>query len=113
MVEVRLSSSDHNLKVAVKGHALFDLKGKDIVCSSVSALLQCWHLSEKSLCGASVEAEQTSGFFQAELTDYNEPQKLLFDSLALGILTIEHNYPKNIKVIWEAPHGRCKYSEKR
>ena len=64
MIEVKFSKKE-SLKVEVEGHSLFDIKGKDIVCSAVSVLLQSWHLGMQEIAKCKVLLERRSGFFLA------------------------------------------------
>lgn len=109
MVTVRIKISDKAVKIEAKGHALFDRKGRDVVCAAVSTLLQSWFLGERSLCEAQVEAEQkagANGHFSAVMTSYGEKEKLLLDSLILSLNVLHNQYGDNIKVTVEETHGR-------
>ncbi len=101
------------MEVHAQGHALFDKKGKDIVCASASVLLENWCLSEKELCRTKIEMIREKGFLKARIVDGNKEDLLLFKSLALGIMALAEQYPENIKVIVEDDNGRQQYSEKR
>lgn len=105
MVTVRIKITDKAVKIDAKGHALFDKKGRDIVCAAVSTLLQSWFLSEKELCEASVEAKQDKSF-SAVMTNYGEKERLLLDSLILSLNVLRNQYAEHIKVTVEETHGR-------
>jgi uncharacterized protein YsxB (DUF464 family) len=107
MVLVSLIQGKGDLEVEASGHALFDKKNKDIVCSAVSILLENWLLSEKALCNARAEKiVRESGSFHCGINGYNGDQLLLFRSLSLGLMKIEEQYPNNIKVTMEDYNGR-------
>ncbi len=105
MVTVRIKITDKAVKIDAKGHALFDKKGRDVVCAAVSTLLQSWFLGEKELCEASVEAKQDKGF-SAVMTNTGERERLLLDSLILSLNVLGNQYAKQIKVTVEETHGR-------
>lgn len=110
MVTVRIKIADKAVKIEAKGHALFDRKGRDVVCAAVSTLLQSWFLGEKELCEAPVEAEQKQGSgngrFSAVMRNYGEKEKLLLDSLILSLNVLQNQYGEHIKVTVEETHGR-------
>ncbi len=106
MISVKLKKSKEILEVHAEGHALFDKKGKDIVCASASVLIESWCLSEKELCLAEIEINRKSGRLEAEVHHSKEADVLLFKSLALSLLTLEKQYPENIIVIVEDDNGR-------
>lgn len=113
MITVSFNNSKDFIEVRALGHSLFDKKGKDIVCASVSVLLQSWCLSESELCGAVIEKEQAPGQFRAKIKDCKTGEMLLFKSLVLSLLTLEHQYPENIRIEMEDGNGGFKYGEKR
>ncbi len=113
MINIILRIFENDLAVEAEGHALFDKRGRDIVCSSVSILLESWYLSEKELCEADIKLLKNSGFFKAELFEFDEKEKLLFDSLVLSLLVLENQYKENIKVSVEDDNGKREYGQKR
>ncbi len=105
MINIKLKAADKFLFIEAFGHALFDRKGSDIVCSSVSVLMESWVLSEKELCKARIDIKKDVGYYSAKVTDYNEKDKLLFDSMSLSLIVLEKQFSNNIKVIMEANDG--------
>ncbi len=113
MITVSFNNSKDFIEVRAIGHSLFDKKGKDIVCASVSVLIQSWCLSESELCGAFIEKEQTPGKFRAKIKDCTTGVMLLYKSLVLNLLTLENQYPENIRIEMEDGNGGFKYGKKR
>ena len=105
MVKIKLISTGNCLFVQAEGHALFNKKGRDIVCASVSVLLESWFISEKELCHANIDLKREKGFFSGKIADYGEKEKWFYDSLSLNLLILEKQYADYIKVIMEAPDG--------
>lgn len=77
----------------VRGHALFDEEGRDIVCAGVSAIAINTVNSLEILCHASVSLRQEEGFLEAVLAPpASEDSKLLLRSFGLGMEQIRKAY---------------------
>lgn len=101
MVTVRIKNDEDSIEVRAAGHALFDKKGTDIVCASISVLLESWYLSEKELCGADIKLDQAPGRLDAKISNYKGEQLLLFKSLVLSLKALENQYPQNLRIDME------------
>ena len=101
MITIKITEKSDYLRVEAEGHSLFEKKGKDIVCASVSVLLQSWYLWEKELAGVDMKVELRSGYFNAILTCLNEKVLLFFYALKLSLKIMEAQYPENIKLLRE------------
>lgn len=64
---------DENLEVKADGHAEYAPKGYDIVCASVSGLIENYRLYEKN--------------------------KKVYDFLKFSLCNLEKSYPNNVKII--------------
>lgn len=104
MIEIKLIVKPDSFTVEVKGHSLFDNKGKDLVCCAVSTLLQSWQLSTQGLLGIEVEAKQDKDSFQA-VAQRTDKSQLLFESLSLSLKMLAKQYRKNIKISLEDHNG--------
>ena len=104
MIEIVFRIDAEYCFVEAKGHALFDNKGKDLVCCAVSTLIQNWMLSTKALCGADVEYEQDGGRASGKVKRTKETE-LLFDSLRLGIEVLGKQYSGQIHIRMEERNG--------
>jgi len=113
MITVSFNKGADFIEVRALGHALFDKKGSDIVCASVSVLIQSWYLSERELCGADVEIDQEQGIFRVKVKNCDAGELLLYKSLVLSLKTLESQYPENIRIEMEDINGGFRYSEKR
>lgn len=81
----------------IEGHAEYDIKGKDIVCSAVSALSQSTLLALQEV--SDVDVMNIEDYFLFQINDINEITKAMFTVLKLGLLQIEMQYPKHLEVI--------------
>ncbi len=97
MIEIAIEYKE-GVRIKAKGHALFDEKGKDIVCASVSVLLQMWLVGMTELCGSNVDFVKESGFLFASVDKLTEKGKLLFDYLVLSLSLLQRKYPESIKL---------------
>lgn len=80
----------------IEGHAEYDIKGKDIVCSAVSALSQSVLMALKEI--KDVEVLQIDNFFLFQITENNEITDTMFSVLKIGLLEISEQYPNHVKV---------------
>lgn len=109
MIEITIILDDHGFKqVIANGHALFDTKGKDIVCASISTLLQSWiiglryalPLQEKT----QITMQKKEGFLQfGVISKALSPKEceqilLIFKVFYLSLKEIEKDYPQSIRI---------------
>lgn len=97
MIGVVFRTAPDSLGIEASGHALFDNKGKDLVCCAVATLIQNWRLSVEALCGAKVEYSQSAGK-AAGRTVRTHDTELVFASLKLGLEVLAEQYPDHIKI---------------
>jgi uncharacterized protein len=92
--------------IEVKGHALFDVKGRDIVCASVSTLTLTSLYSISFHCGDVMEIKEGSGELRAvidrrELSEETRSDfTVIVQTLIIGLKEIEKNYPEKLKVVF-------------
>jgi uncharacterized protein YsxB (DUF464 family) len=100
VIEIVFVVREDDLGFEAKGHALFDNKGKDLVCCAVSTLIQNWRLSSQALSGQTPEYNQDAGKARGKIKRTRDTE-LLFDSLRLGLEALERQYPDHIKTSLE------------
>lgn len=89
------------------GHSGFSKAGKDIVCASISVLTINFVNSVDELTESQIEVEtnEKTGYMKVMVKDFrDEKVKLLFESLRLGLNSIQESYPKYLKLT----NRRCK-----
>lgn len=101
MINIKIKEENGILELEAWGHALFDSKGRDIVCASVSVLLQSWVLWERELCGVDLKEAKEEGYLKVVVTEMNEMAKLFFTALKLSLSVLRNQYPEYIKLILE------------
>jgi uncharacterized protein YsxB (DUF464 family) len=81
-----------------KGHAEYAEKGKDIVCSAVSALTQATLLGLSNYVEPSVKRE--GGELSVEIKRRNSKTDAILTTLALGLQEVERAYPNHVEMEW-------------
>lgn len=88
----------------MKGHALFDVNGRDVVCAGVSALATATLNALTDLAGLKQETsyQMDSGFMEVT-TDFTQASpeqvhdgQLLYRSLLLNMEALAEQFPDNI-----------------
>lgn len=91
-VEGKISSLE------VKGHANYDEKGKDIVCSAVSAIVVGGINSLKNLDNIDVIIED--GYIKVDGEDLKDDlNQIVLNVIITQLLTIEKSYSSYVKVL--------------
>ena len=85
--------------IKLEGHAGYAPHSTDIVCASVSALLQTFIVSVEDLCTDKLNTAITSGNAVIQYRDLTEQAQVLLDSFFIGINMIADSYPSNVRVI--------------
>jgi uncharacterized protein YsxB (DUF464 family) len=90
----------------ISGHAFFANRGKDIVCSGVSAVSVGTINAVHAITGVTPEIENGDGFLRCVVPenlpiDINEKVQLLLEGMAVSLRTIEEEYGKHIKITFK------------
>ena len=85
----------------VQGHALFDDKGKDIVCSAVSILTINTVNSLEQFTDAKFTCDTDDGIAVRFEQEPDEKASLLLDSYLLGLQGISGEYPRYFRLLIE------------
>lgn len=82
----------------VKGHALFEEAGRDIVCSAVSILVINTVNSIEQFTDNLFDCDNRNGILFKFKKDPDEKASLLMDSLVLGLEGISSNYSDYLRL---------------
>ena len=97
MIKISIKYEENKIKeVLIKGHALYDDYGKDIVCAAVSSIVITTVNAILSINKNSItfdESVMIKVIKNDEITD-----KLLINMINL-LKELEHDYPNNIKFL--------------
>ena len=86
------------LRISIKGHALFDDKGKDIVCAAVSILTINTVNSLEAFTNSRFTTNTDDGIEVIFTEIPDEKAKLLLDSYLLGLKGISEEYSQNVRL---------------
>lgn len=90
-------NKDKNI-ITVNGHAGYAPIGFDIVCASVSILVNNLINSVNELTEDTIEYECDDGYIRLKYGNLSEGASLLVDSFFVGIETISTNYPQYVRL---------------
>lgn len=87
--------------IAITGHAMFDVKGKDIVCASASSIVitsinMCLRIDNNSIKYNILEDKLT-----IEVISSDEVIRLIVENMIAMLEELASTYKKNIKIIKE------------
>ena len=86
------------LRISIKGPALFDDKGKDIVCAAVSILTINTVNSLEAFTNSRFTTNTDDGIEVIFTETPDEKAKLLLDSYLLGLKGISEEYSQNVRL---------------
>ena len=98
MIKVKLLKNDNTVnKVIIKGHAMYDDFGKDIVCAAVSSTVitsvnACLSIDENSL-----NYDDKDGLV-IEIKKEDILTKKIIDNMISNLKELERSYPKNVQI---------------
>lgn len=118
MIKVHLINFDINKGIEVKenaetcvirveGHSALGLKGTDIVCSAVSAIVQSAIVSITKIAGLHQEISQKEGFIESVIsidesnTAGINALKIISGNMLTGLGLINENYPGTLQIMAE------------
>ena len=98
MIKVKLTKERGNIKnITIKGHALYDDFGKDIVCAAVSTCIITSVNASLLIDENSLSYENGNGLDINILKDDEVTTKII-DNMISNLLELEKAYPKNIQI---------------
>lgn len=98
MIKIKLLKRDNDLeKIVIKGHAMYDDFGKDIVCAAVSSTVitsinACLSIDESSL-----NYDDRKGL-EIEIKKDDIVTKKIIESMISNLKQLEEAYPKNVQI---------------
>ena len=86
-------------RITVKGHANYAPLGQDIVCASVSTLVQVMIASIEQMTDDKIEYSIQPGMVDIKFGNLSEKAQLLVSSFFIGAQMIAEQYPNNVKIV--------------
>jgi uncharacterized protein YsxB (DUF464 family) len=93
-----ITITHHNNTITVKGHAGYAPHGQDIVCASISALVQVFVASVEELSSDKLKCEISAGNAFIEYENLSEKSRTLLDSFFIGCRLIADSYPQYVRI---------------
>lgn len=93
----------------IKGHANFDIKGKDIVCAAVSAIAYTALGGLKNLAKIDFEHTESNGTLECNMNSYADVEaknkaSVILETMVIGLRQVEKAYPENVEVVDKEVH---------
>ena len=101
MTKYSIKEKDNNIEIVISGHSGYDEIGKDIICSSISTLIQFTIMLLENTCKTKLSKEVKNGFVKMEISNPNELENKIIKDFELFMENIERQYPLNIKRVYE------------
>ena len=101
MIKVLITEKKGVLEsILIKGHANYDIYGKDIVCASVSALTLCTINNISALEDNTIKITMNDNEFKIEIIKVTKINTKLLNNMIKYLSQIEEKYFKNIKILY-------------
>lgn len=98
MIKVIVKRLDNKInELVIKGHAGYDVHGKDIVCAAVSTMA-ITTVNNIIALDDSIYYEENSGLLKIRIKKDTEINNKLLDNLVRMLSELENQYPKNIEI---------------
>ena len=98
MIKVNVKRNDNKVyELVIKGHAGYDVHGKDIVCAAVSSMA-ITTINNIIALDDSIDYEENSGLLIFRVKRDTEVNNKLLDNLVRMLTELESQYPKNIEI---------------
>ena len=99
MIKVNVKRNDNKVyELVIKGHAGYDVYGKDIVCAAVSSIAITTINNIIALDNDSINYEENSGLLIIRVIRDTEVNNKLLDNLVRMLTELKSQYPKNIEI---------------
>ena len=98
MIKVNVKRNDNKVyELVIKGHAGYDVYGKDIVCAAVSSMA-ITTINNIIALDDSIYYEENSGLLRIRVEKDTEINQKLLNNLIRMLSELESQYPKNIEI---------------
>ena len=98
MIKVNVKRNDNKVyELVIKGHAGYDVYGKDIVCAAVSSMA-ITTINNIIAFDDSIDYEENSGLLIIRVKRDTEINNKLLDNLVRMLTELMSQYPKNIEI---------------
>ena len=95
MIEIKRDQD----RITIKGHARYADAGNDIVCASVSALVQTLIQSIEDLTETEIKYDISPGWVDIKHGILSERASVLIESFFIGVYMVAEEYPDCVKIV--------------
>ena len=88
-----------DLRITIEGHANYAPLGQDIVCASISTLVQVLIKCIEEMTEDKIEYSIRPGMVDIKFRDLSEKAQLLVSSFFIGAQMISEQYTNNVKIV--------------
>ena len=88
-----------DLRITIEGHANYAPLGQDIVCASISTLVQVLIKCIEEMTEDKIEYSIRPGMVDIKFGNLSENAQLLVSSFFIGAQMISEQYPNNVKIV--------------
>ena len=85
-------------EILIKGHAMFDDFGKDIVCASVSSIAITTINAIVEFDNTSIDVRENDGYLKIDILKHDKNVDILISNMIKLFEELEMKYPNNIKI---------------
>lgn len=100
MITIRFEKQKNQIQLIIKGHAEFDVYGKDLVCGAVSSIV-IGGLNNLQEVSDNYDIKIEKGYVEVNSkknTIVSEHDSIVFETILVQLKTIEAKFPKNVKI---------------
>lgn len=98
MIQIKVETKESIQRIVIKGHAMYDDIGKDIVCAGVSAIVTTTVNALLRLGENIISYEAKSGYVEIKVCKKDSVANLLLENMVDLLHELNRKYKKNIKI---------------
>ena len=101
---IKVNPESEKITIEISGHSGFGDKGTDITCAGISSLAQTVILTITRLIKIQQNVIKKDGLLKTEIilketdTEQNSKLHLILETLLIGLLEINREYPGSVKI---------------
>lgn len=98
MIKIQVIEKNKSIKeIKIKGHAMYDKYGKDIVCAAVSSIVITTINAIESIDNEAISYNDTPFVIRVQKND--EVVSKLLNNMIFLLKELEHDFPNNIRFL--------------
>ena len=95
MIKIKCWKEDELNCIEMKGHAEYDVAGRDIVCAAATMLIYTLRERQQELKAHPFHCEMTEGYAKLKVP---AEMKESYETVAAGFKRLCEEYPKNVEI---------------